>query len=157
LRQKSPRSATESPATAREKRLAQSENYKFLISFRREEHYMIVKEYSFIEPQGAFGKEFGQWIRKHPIAAERLLTALETLVRRDLEFACLATATDPGGIEIYLVPSAQSLSVVAGPAFLVRFDHGFRTYEMVDLIDDYGGVGERQQWRAICARALGLL
>jgi hypothetical protein len=118
---------------------------------------MTIKEYTFIEPQGPFEKEFGRWIREHPIAAERLLAALEALVRRDLELSCLATPPDPTGSEIYLVPSAQSLAVVAGPACLVRFDHGFRTWEMVHLIEDYGGAGERQQWRTICAQALGLL
>jgi hypothetical protein len=119
---------------------------------------MSVKEYTFIDPlDGNLGDALREWLRRRTSRASRLISALEEFVERDLDLSSLATERKRDGREIYLEPPRYVLAHMPDAACLIRVDHVPRTIEVVHLKEEYGGIGESQQWnqiRIIAARYL---
>jgi hypothetical protein len=119
---------------------------------------MSIDSYTFIEPtRGVLGDGFRQWAFREPGRAARVVRALDEFQERDLGLSCLVTENEDGSRQIYLEPPRFVLANVPDAACLVRVDHGAREFEIVHILEDYGGVGEREQWAAAVAIGQGFV
>jgi hypothetical protein len=116
---------------------------------------MRINDYALIDPKGSeAGKQLSKLASDHPIRAARLVDCLEAFVVADTD---LAHGISEGQTVFYLVPPRFVLASIPDAAALVRVDHAKRRVEIVQIIEEYGGVQERVQWAEIVvvARRLG--
>jgi hypothetical protein len=119
---------------------------------------MSISSYEFIEPaMGVLGDAFREWAWREPGRAARLVYALEAFQGRDLGLSCLVAENDDGSRQIYLEPPRFVLANVPDAACLIRVDHGAGEFEIAHILEDYGGVGEREQWAAAVAIGQGFV
>jgi hypothetical protein len=112
---------------------------------------MPISAYRFVEPDehGPVWAAFHPLASRRPVRAARLLAAIDDFVLIDTEASCLAAQQEDGGIQLFLVPPRHALAVVADAAALILVDHGSQTFSIAELIEDYGGVGEPDQWARV--------
>ena len=111
---------------------------------------MNLKDYTFVDPIGsAVGRKLEALAQKHPFRAGRLVTALEEFVLTDANAAYRIEPGDPGQIEIYMVPPRNVLVHLPDSAALIRVDHPRRRIELVTIFEEYGGHGEKEEWKKV--------
>jgi len=114
---------------------------------------MRIDDYDPMNPlDSAVGDRIRTLARDRPLAAERLLRALEEFVGRDTGIASKVLEHEDN--EIYLVPPRFVLAHVPDIAAPVRVNHASRLIDIVEIIEEYGGYDEPDQWKELEELAL---
>lgn len=110
---------------------------------------MRINDYALEEPENVT-RQLTKWATDHPFRAARLLDCLEAFLAADTD---LAEGISEGPAVFYLVPPRFVLASMPDAAALVRVHHTRRRVEIVEIIEEYGGVEEKVQWAEIVLRA----
>lgn len=115
---------------------------------------MRINDYEFMNPFGtAAGDQLKGLGRRNPLAAERLIRAMEDFASTNTDLAC--KVIDRGDVEIFLVPPRYVLAHVPDAAVLIRVDHAGAQIDVIEIFAEYGGYDEPVQWEHIKELALG--
>lgn len=119
---------------------------------------MIIEEYEVVwSDRSEAGKAIKEMARKSTWRASRLFSALEDFVVTKTRFSCRAAPDAESAVEVYLVPPRYVLAHLPDAAALVKVGHGMQKIELVHVFQEYGGAGEKAQWRAAQSLALSAL
>lgn len=114
---------------------------------------MMINDYELINPQDTeAGDQLKRLGHAHPLAAERMVRALEAFAGADTGLA--GKVIERGDVEIYLVPPRYVLVHVPDAAALIRVNHATRQIDIVEIFEEYGGYDEPAQWQNIRDAAL---
>jgi len=116
---------------------------------------MIISSYRVIQPDdtpvGAVLWKMARTGHGGRFRAERLVSALEAFVQRHTQSSCRVAPEAGGPVEVFLEPPRYVLNHLPDAAALLRVDHGKKTIELIHIFMDYGGSGERAQWKEALA------
>jgi hypothetical protein len=117
---------------------------------------MRINDYEFMNPQDtAAGDQLTRLGRAHPLAAERAVRALEKFAGTDTGLAC--KVIEAGDVEVYLVPPRWVLVHIPDSAALIRVNHASKQIDIVEILEDYGGIDEPAQWEQAKELALAAM
>jgi hypothetical protein len=114
---------------------------------------MRIDDYELINPRDTeAGDRLTSFAHVHPLAAERLVRALEEFVHADTDLSY--KIVEDADIETYLVPPRYVLVHVPDAAALIRVNHASEQIDIVEIFEEYGGYDEPAQWQQVKDLAL---
>ena len=111
---------------------------------------MRIHEYQVIDRTDTEAAEqLKELANSHPHRAARLMDVLEEFVQMDTNSSYRVNSDARGTVEIYIVPPRYVLRHLPDAAALVRVSHTRREIELVEVMEEYGGFDEDDQWKEI--------